>query len=342
MHVVFFDVDRITADYLKNKQVCQCNITVFENSLEELTQQQYAAVKDAEVFSVFVNYTNVIGEKVLSRFPKLKLIAARSTGYDHIDLNYCAAHNIVVQNVPRYGEVTVAEYAMGLLLCLTRKIIRCAEDMKSSRYNIKDYIGYDLYGRTIGIIGTGAIGRHMIKLAKGFGMEVLAYDLYPNEEFARLYGIQYAGLQELYQKADFISLHAPATKDNHHMLNDEAFSKMKDGVVIINTARGELVDAEALFKNLLSGKVGGAALDVLEDEDLLIHDDIILKQQGISMSFAMNTIINNKLMHLPNVIITPHMAFNSVDAVHRILDATLKNVGYFVDKGEVLNPVKAR
>ena len=148
----------------------------------------------------------------------------------------------------------------------------------------------------------------------------------------------YVDLDELYAKADVITLHAPATKENYHLLNDEAFKKMKDGVIILNTARGSLVDPEALYRALTQGKVKGAALDVLENEDFIIHDDIILKSQDIPIDYAMNTIINARLMQMKNVLITPHIAFNSVDAVHRILHTTLENINHFC-AGRVQNSV---
>lgn len=338
MKVVFFDVDKITGQYLQSRPACKCNIILLENSIETVTPEQYEQIKDADVLSVFVHSSEVMGEKLLSQYPNLKLLATRSTGFDHIDLNYCKSRGINVVNVPKYGEATVAEYTLGLLLNVSRKIITARNDMFDGVYKVKRYTGFDLYGRTIGIIGTGAIGRHVIKLAKGFGMNVLAYDLYPNEEFQRIYNINYVSLDELYAGSDVISLHAPSTKDNYHLLNDSAFAKMKDGVIIINTARGDLIDAEALYRNILSGKVGGAGLDVLEDEDFIIHDDIILEQENMDIDFAMNTIVNSKLLKHKNVIVTPHVAFNSTDAVRRILDTTIKNIESFAD-GKVINSV---
>ena len=338
MKIVFFDVDKLTGQYLKTRPACKCNIILLENSIETMTDEQYEQIKDAAVISVFVHSSEVMGEKLLSKFPSLKLIATRSTGYDHIDLNYCKSRGINVVNVPKYGEATVAEYTLGLLLNVSRKIITARNDMFDGVYKVKRYTGFDLYGRTIGIIGTGAIGRHVIKLAKGFGMNVLAYDLYPNEEFQRIYNINYVSLDELYAGSDVISLHAPSTKENYHLLNDGAFSKMKDGVIIINTARGDLIDGEALYRNILSGKVGGAGLDVLENEDFIIHDDIILEQENMNMNFAMNTIVNSKLLKHKNVIVTPHVAFNSSDAVHRILETTIRNIESFAD-GKLVNSV---
>ncbi len=338
MKIVFFDVDKLTGQYLKTRPACKCNIILLENSIETMTDEQYEQIKDAAVISVFVHSSEVMGEKLLSKFPSLKLIATRSTGYDHIDLNYCKSRGINVVNVPKYGEATVAEYTLGLLLNVSRKIITARNDMFDGVYKVKRYTGFDLYGRTIGIIGTGAIGRHVIKLAKGFGMNVLAYDLYPNEEFQRIYNINYVSLEELYAGSDVISLHAPSTKENYHLLNDGAFSKMKDGVIIINTARGDLIDGEALYRNILSGKVGGAGLDVLENEDFIIHDDIMLEQENMNMNFAINTIVNAKLLKHKNVIVTPHVAFNSADAVHRILETTIKNIESFAD-GKLINSV---
>lgn len=339
MKVVFFDVDKITRDYLKNQPICNGDVVMLEESMENITPEQYEKVKDAEVISVFVHTALKMNKESLDKYARLKLIATRSTGYDHIDLKYCRERNIEVVNVPKYGEATVAEFTFGVLLELSRHIIQARTDMKNNYVRMNEYIGFDLYGHTIGIIGTGAIGRHVAKLARGFGMEVLAYDLYPNEEFKRIYNINYVSLDELYKNSDVITLHAPATKENYHMLNDDAFKKMKDGVIVLNTARGSLIDPEALYRALAAGKVKGAGLDVLENEDFIIHDDIILKQDtSISMDFAMHTITNAKLMQMRNVIITPHIAFNSVDAVHRILNMTIANINYFCD-GKVQNSV---
>lgn len=338
MKIVFFDVDEITRNYLKGKPVCEGDVTLLAESMENISPEQYEKIKDAEVISVFVHTALKMNKESLDKYPKLKLIATRSTGFDHIDLNYCKGRGIEVVNVPKYGEATVAEFTFGVLLSLARHIIQARTDMKNNFVRMNEYIGFDLYGHTIGIIGTGAIGRHVAKLARGFGMEVLAYDLYPNEEFQRIYNINYVGLDDLYKNADVVTLHAPATKENYHLLDDEAFKKMKDGVIVLNTARGSLIDPEALYRALASGKVKAAALDVLENEDFIIHDDIILKSQDIPKDFAMNTIVNARLMQMKNVLITPHIAFNSIDAVHRILHTTLENINYFC-QGQTHNSV---
>jgi len=329
MKIVFFDVDHITRGYLQDKKMCDCDVIYLENSIENTDGATYEKIKDAEAVSVFVHTAAKMNAEILDKYPNLKLVATRSTGFDHIDLDYCRRRGVEVVNVPKYGEATVAEYAFGLLLNLSRKIIDARNDMKNASVHINDYLGFDLYNHTIGIIGTGAIGRHVAKLARGFGMHVLAYDLYPNEEFQRIYNINYVTLDELYAGSDVITLHAPSTAENRHMLNDSAFAKMKDGVIIINTARGDLIDTESLYKHIVTGKVAGAGLDVLENEDFLLHDDIILKDQDIGLDFAMNTIANSKLLQHKRVIITPHIGFNSIDAVHRILNTTIKNIESF-------------
>lgn len=332
MKAVFFDVDSLTKKFLQSKPSKQgLTVILSEEGIDSMSKETYEKVRDSEIISVFVHTATKMNKDVLDKFPNLKLICTRSSGYDHIDLDYCKSRGITVCRVPRYGESTVAEFAAGLLLNVSRKIYHARNDMRNGNVRMNDYIGFDLYQKTIGIIGFGAIGRHMGKIAQGFGMNVLAYDLFPNEEYAGQNNIKYVTMEELLEKSDVISLHAPSTKENYHLLNEQSFKKMKDGVVIINTGRGDLIDSEALFKAVLSGKVGGAGLDVLENEDFIIHDDIILKDKAVTMDYAINTIANNKLIHHRNVIVTPHAAFNSIDAVHRILNTTIDNVYNFIN-----------
>lgn len=337
MKIVFFDVDKLTEDYIKDKKVCDCEMVLLPHSLEVTPAATYEQIKDADVISVFAHAAHY-GAQYLDKYANLKLFSTRSTGFDHIDLDYCKSRGVAVVNVPKYGESTVAEFAFGLLLNVSRKIGEAQDEMKANKVNMDKYMGFDLYGRTIGVVGTGSIGRHSIKIAQGFGMNVLAYDLYPSEEFSRLGGFRYVSLDEIYKTCDVITLHAPSTKENYHMVNDEAISKMKPGVIIINTARGDLIDAEALYKHLKTGHVGGAGLDVLEAEDLLIHDDIFMADKANANAVAVQTVINSKLLTLDNVIVTPHIGFNTLDAVHRILDITLENIHAWKD-GKMQNSV---
>ena len=337
--IVYFNASEITRDYYKNNPLPIKAETVFmEKSPADLTAEELKTVSDADVISVFVHAVDV-GARVLSQFPNLKLIALRSTGYNNVDLSYCREHHIEVVNVPGYGDSTVAEFTFGLLIDVTRKISRSFRAVQEAHVDTDHYLGFDLKGRTIGIIGTGAIGRYVAKIAKSFDMTILAYDPYPNPKFAEEYGFKYVDLPEMFSTADIISLHCPLTKENDHLLDEAAFAQMKKGVVIINTARGELIDTEALFKALSNGKVYGAGLDVLEYESALIHDDLYLSALNVRESDSLlRSLINLRMLQLKNVIITPHVAFNSIDAVHRILKTADDNIIAFLN-GKTVNSV---
>ena len=194
--------------------------------------------------------------------------------------------------------------------------------MKESQLHLENYTGFDLFGKTIGIIGTGSIGQHMIQLAQGFGMNIQAYDLHPNPKYKNFY----VSFNTLLKQSDIISLHIPATPSNHHLLDKSAFQKMKKGVLIINTARGDLIDTQALYNAIKQGKVAGAGLDVLENEDILLNDDITMKNNHLKHQILLDSTFNLKLMQLSNVIITPHIAFNTMDAVNRILATTFEHI----------------
>ncbi|MCL2673588.1 MAG: hydroxyacid dehydrogenase [Alphaproteobacteria bacterium] len=330
--IVFFDCEEITRNYLSQIKDCGCEMALVDRSIDQLNAAELRPYLDADIISVFVHSTNV-NAKLLKPFARLKMVAVRSTGFDNVDLDYCRKRNIEVANVPRYGEITVAEYAFGLLLNLTRRITLASSDLKHNNVEITRYMGFDLAGKTIGIIGTGAIGGHAIGLAQGFGMKILAYDPYPNSKL----GVKYTGMPELLSQSDVISLHCPLTKENRHLLDAKAFKAMKDGVIVINTARGELIDTQALCHALKSGKVAAAGLDVLEEEDFLLHDDVSLP--GRAREYIVNSLYNLRLLQMKNVIITPHIGFDTIDAMHRILDATLENIKQFVRTGKSANSV---
>lgn len=337
--VVHFNVDEITRDYYeKNPLPVKAEVVFIEKSPSVLSAAEINAVKDADVISVFV-HANDVGADVLKRFLSLKLVAVRSTGYNNVDIDYCQKNGIEAVNVPGYGDSTVAEYAFGLMIMATRKIGLAVKEMKTGEVEVDDYLGFDLKGRTLGVVGTGAIGRYAVKIAKGFDMNVIAFDPYPNQENAEKMGFSYVSLDEIYAKSDIITLHCPLTKENRHMLNAAAFEKMKDGVVIVNTARGELIDTEALYRALTAGKVKAAGLDVLEDETSLISDDLYLtsaKERDADDLFR--SLINHRLLQLDNVVVTPHIAFDSIDAVHRILETTNRNIASFL-QGKTINSV---
>lgn len=298
---------------------------------------------DFEIISIFVN--SEVTKEVLSKFPSLKLIATRSTGYDHIDLEECKNRNIRVAFVPGYGNNTVAEFAFGLLLNLTRKIYEAIDRMKENgEFSYRGFRGIDLKGKTMGIIGTGRIGREAIAIAKGFGMNVIAFDPYPNEAAARELGFSYRSLDELLAESDCISIHAPYNETTHHLINSENVRKIKRGSYLVNAARGGIVETEALITALEEGILAGVGLDVLEEEGEIKDEMKFLKEEekGVASSLTsgktpneMKTIIENHvLMRMPNVLITPHNAFNTQEALERILSTTNENIEFFLKGSE--------
>lgn len=334
--VAFVDIKEFDKNFLEKNKPENCEFIYFKEPIHDFESLE-GKIEDVEVLSVFTS--SRVRAEFLEKFKNLKLVTTRSTGFSHIDLAYCKEKGIPVVNVPRYGEVTVAEFTFGLLLNVIRKINIAYENLQEGIINIQGYMGNDLEGKTLGVIGTGAIGCHAIKIANGFGMNVIANDPYPKQEFIDKFGVKYVSLDELYRNSDIITLHCPSTKENHHMLNDEAFSKMKDGVVIVNTARGEIIDTEALYKALIKGKVAGAGLDVLECEEIISgEDDFLLKIDCIKPECLARTLINHRLLELPNVIVTPHVAFDSVEAVQRILATTIGNIKKYLE-GNVQNRV---
>ena len=273
----------------------------------------------AEVISIFAG--NKISRDLMEKMPNLKLIACRSTGFDHVDLSAAADLGITVTNVPRYGEVTVAEYTIALLLSLSRRLPEGEAAVKAGHIELENLRGFDLQGKTLGIIGTGRIGQHVAKIARGFDMNIVAYDLYPNPKIADELGFQYVSLDEIAQ-SDIISLHAPGAPETHHIVNEAFLAHVKPRAVIINTARGELIDTIALEQALSQNRLAGAALDVLEFEPLLSVTD----GSGLTPEDQTQWVALESLKKMPQVIITPHNAFNSHEAVGRIQSTTAQNI----------------
>ena len=334
-HILFFDTDNLLKDFATDKTIQGYKSIFFDKDINSVSNAEIAPYLNSKIISLFT-HSNMVENTQLDKFKNLKLITTRSTGYNHIDLEYCKQRGIAVCNVPKYGETTVAEFAFGLLLAMARKIIQGRNGMAHNHVEISNYMGFDLFGKTIGIIGTGSIGRHMIGLAKGFGMKVIAYDPYPIQALKDLY---VPSIQDIFKQADIISLHVPSTSQNHHMLDETAFSMMKRGVIIINTARGDLIDTQALYCAIRSGIVGGAGLDVLENEDFLIHDDVLTCPRATDRDMLLDSAMNLKLLQFRNVIATPHIAFNSIDAINRINATTFDNIMAFL-KGERVNIVE--
>ena len=332
--ILFFDSDSILEETITTLPIPNTEIVFFKESMNTVPKTDLEPYLGTEIISCFT-HSEVLDNQKLDLFPNLKLIATRSTGFNHIDLTYCQNRQITVVNVPAYGASTVAEFAFGLLIALSRKIIQAKNDMAHNRIDNALYMGFDLSGKTIGIIGTGSIGKHMIQLARGFDMHIIAYDPKPAPDLKDYY---VNDLNDLYHQSDIISLHIPSTPTNKHLINTKAFQKMKKGVILINTARGDLIDTQALYTALKNGTVGGAGLDVLENEDFLLHDDIDLKPQAQNTDFLLDSAMNLKILQFRNVIATPHIAFNSIDAINRINITTIQNIISFRN-GQTTNTV---
>jgi D-lactate dehydrogenase len=274
----------------------------------------------------------------LAQFPSLKHIAARSTGFDHIDLIEAKARGISTSYVPAYGENTVAEFAMGLTLTVSRKIYESVKRVEVEGLFSQDGLrGFDLKGKTIGILGTGRIGAHMIRIAKGFDMKVIAFDAFPKESLAQELGFAYMSLDDVLAQADVVSVHLPYMKETHHILNKSNIMKMKKGSVLINTARGALVETEAIIQALRKEVLAGVGLDVLEEEGY-IDDEAKLLFGHPKKEVLKTTLENHYLIEHPRAIITPHNAFNTEEAMRRILDTTIDNIAAF-GRGEAKNLV---
>ncbi|MFA5003763.1 MAG: 2,3-bisphosphoglycerate-dependent phosphoglycerate mutase [Candidatus Saccharimonadales bacterium] len=287
------------------------------------------AKPDAEVVSIFV--TSNLDEQILAKLPRLRLVCCRSTGFNNVDLKATADRDITVTNVPTYGEQTVAEYAFTLLLALSRKLLPAVQAVHDADIQQTKLTGFDLSGKTIGILGAGHIGQHVAQIARGFGMRVLAYDPYPNEAKAKEIGFEFKELPALLSESDVVTIHMPYTQTNRHFINQETLQDFKSGALLINTARGELVDTKALVAALESGKLGGVALDVLEGEKLLHIEEekILLRLNSIPQDLLEQSIELQVLGKLPNVIITPHNAFNTFEAINRINEVTAQSITSF-------------
>ncbi len=318
MKTVFFDVQPYEKNFLE--KATEKNFeAIFINSPLDENFEISKNITDAEILSIFI--TSTLSENVLKKFPKLKFILTRSVGFSHIDMKYCKEREIYAFNTPHYGDYTVAEYTFAILLHTTRKIEKAQNDVKSGEITMDKYTGVELFNKTLGVIGAGSIGKNVLDIAKGFRMNTLAYDIYQSGDY------NYCTLDELFKNSDIISINAPLTKENYHLINKETISKMKDGVIIVNVARGEIIDTESLYDALLNKKVAYAALDVIECEEILCTENQKCRGlENIKEACLEKFYINQKLLKLPNVTITPHTAYNTKEAIERILYMTEENL----------------
>lgn len=281
-----------------------------------------------EYLSVFI-YSHLTRE-IIQKAKQLKLIATRSTGFDHIDVAFCKKRGITVCNVPFYGENTVAEHTFALILSLSRSIHKAYVRTIKGNFSLEGLQGFDLKGKTLGVVGAGHIGLHVIKMAKGFGMRVVAFDVCRNTFMEEVLGFEYVPLDVLLRGSDIVSLHTPYSAKTHHLINKENIRLFKKGALLINTARGGLVDTTALTWALDNGLLGGAGLDVLEEEELIREEEQLLRKD-FPVEKMKTVLENHILLHRENVVITPHIAFDSREALERILNTTLQNIESFLE-----------
>ncbi len=333
MNITFFELEPWEKEFFE-KNLKSHNLKFINGHLDEKILPQ---IKDTELLVVFI-YSH-IDQKIISKLPKLKAIATMSTGFDHINLTDCKKKKITVSNVPAYGDNTVAEHAFALILALSRRIVESVERTRKGSFSFEGLRGFDLKGRTIGVVGTGRIGRCVVQIAKGFGMNVLATDAFPNKEFAKQMNFKYVPLNNLLSNSDVITLHTPYTKETHHLINMNNVKKIKNGAVLINTARGGLVETHSLLYALDNEILSAVGLDVLEEEcEIKEEKQLLSKIYQRSCNIA-TLLEEHMLLEHDNVLITPHNAFNSKEAIQRILDTTLENVKGFVNN-KAVNLVK--
>jgi len=326
--VTFFNCDRwgdVAKSYLSGSEKLKtAGVEVaFGDSILCKDEIPTGDAANFDIAGVFMD--SPVDATVIAALPELKFITTLSTGFDHIDLAAAVARNIPVSSVPAYGENTVAEFAFALILALSRKIVAANNRVRNEhKFTTDGLCGFDLAGKTIGVVGTGRIGKHAVRMAKGFGMKIVAYDVFHDDAFAKEMDFQYLALEDLLAQSDVITVHAPYLPSTHHLINQQNIGLVKKGAILVNTARGAIVETAAIVSALKSGQLGGAGLDVLEEEAAMKAGDMSLDAD---------------LVQLPNVIVTPHNAFNTNEAFIRILDTTIDNIVAFVN-GTPTNVVK--
>ena len=296
----------------------------FQLSFNEKSLDIHTATitKDAEGIGIFIQ--SQIMQEVLDLLPRLRIIATMSTGFDHIDLEACKARNITVCNVPAYGDNTVAEYAFGLIIALARKLKPTLERVGRGTFSRTGLMGMDIKGKTLGLVGTGRIGSHMARLGWAFGMKVIACDVRPDATLKEKFGVMFMSLEEVLQQADVISLHVPYLPSTHHLINAERLRLLKPTALLINTARGKVIDTKAVSVALREGRLGGVALDTFEGEEIWIEEEF-LKSDDLAAITLREAMDSFSIMRSERAILTPHNAFNTREALERILITSAEN-----------------
>ncbi len=324
--MLIFDFRTSEEKFFEDNKFESFDITFFRESLNEdtvknLSQEQ---LEQTNIISVFID--SDVTQEVIDKFKNLRIVSTRSTGIDHINHKACVEKNIDVVNVGNYGAKSVAQYTIGLMIALIRRIVPASQYMINRNRPCESFIGRDISKLTIGVIGTGSIGASVCLLAKALGMKVIAYDLNHRQELLNEIEMEYVDFDTLIKNSDVISLHVPYTGDNYHMISDEQFKMMKSDVYIINTSRGEILDTIALYNAIVSQRIGGAALDVVACESYSFKCSQFSKKLGEDMTCLKEAETVNKLVAFPNVIVTPHIAYETQDAVNYLLEMTFRGI----------------
>ncbi len=316
--------------FLKEQLPKNCDTTIYSDTLSKENLEE-----DTEILGVFTD--SKVNSDIFSALPDLKLIVVLATGFDNIELEQAKQRDIPVCNVPKYGNDTVSEYTIGLMISLLRKIPEAIESVRSGEFTYRGLRGTELYEKTVGIIGTGDIGEKVIKKLSNFGVDFLAFDPYKKEGLEEKYNLEYCDKQEVIKNSDIITLHCPLMEETKYTIDEKELSQMKETAFLVNTARGALIRSEALLKALQDGEIAGAALDVMEEENIL-SDPKTLYQKNFDHEDIEKTLYSELIIDHSNTIVTPHNAFNSEEAVKRIITTTSKNIDKFIN-GKTQNNV---
>lgn len=328
MKIAVFSTKSYDEEYLLSANKGRHELVFFK---ARLTPETMTLAHGFEAICVFVH--DVLSKEVIQYLAQsgCKLIALRCAGYNNVDLEAASRWKIPLVRVPAYAPEGVAEFAVGLILALNRKYHKAYARVREANFSLKGLLGFNLSGKTVGVVGTGKIGRAFSKIMLGFGCKVLAYDPYPIEDLVHR-GAHYAELSDIFKKADIISLHCPLTEHSRKMINQEALESMKDGVMLLNTSRGELIDTTAIIEGLKSGKIGHLGIDVYESEEGIFFEDLsssIMQDDKLA-----------RLTTFPNVIVTSHQAFFTEEAMHNIAATTLENINEYVLFGTSSNLIQ--
>lgn len=319
--IVFFETENWEESFLSAAFPTE-SIAFFPETLEPAKQYE-KAVFDAEILSVFA--FSQVTAKVLTVFPNLRCIVTRSAGFDHIDLSYCKEKGIVVCNVPAYGVHTVAEYTFALMLAVARKLIPSVEQARKGNFEVKGLTGINLYGKTLGVIGAGNIGKVVCEIAKGMGMQIICFNRRSVPELEDI-GVKFVNLETLLSTSDIITIHVPSNPETKHLINMQNIEKIKKGAILINTARGPIVETQAILYGLEHGILQGAGLDVLEEEASIREERELLSGKFLEQVDLKTQLLNHVLLNREDVVITPHNGFNTKEALEEILTTTIEDI----------------